>query len=277
MAAAIDNMRVAGGGVFTERCQKLLEGEIGVKKAFLTTSCTSALEMAALLLNVQAGDEVIVPSFSFVSTANAFAMRGAKPIFADIRPDTLNLDEAKLARHITKKTKAIVVMHYAGVGCEMDAIVDLARQHSIAVVEDNAHGLFGKYKDKFLGTFGCMATQSFHETKNFTCGEGGALLLNDADLIPRAELSGKKGRTARGSSVARWKNIPGLILVRAICCLIYWRPFSWRSSKLGSKSKAGENGFGNSTRSVFTLGRKVATLACLPCRTTSSILITSFI
>jgi dTDP-4-amino-4,6-dideoxygalactose transaminase len=171
----------------------LLEQILGVPKALVTTSCTHALEMAALLLDVQPGDEVIVPSFTFVSTANAFALRGARIVFADIRPDTLNLDETKLEPLITPRTKVIVPVHYAGVGCEMDAICDVARRYKIVVVEDNAHGLFGKYQGRWLGTFGSLATQSFHETKNVTCGEGGALLINDKRLIERAEIIREKG------------------------------------------------------------------------------------
>jgi dTDP-4-amino-4,6-dideoxygalactose transaminase len=166
---------------------------LGVKKAFLTTSCTHALEMAAILLDIDAGDEVIVPSFAFVSTANAFALRGAKTVFIDIKPDTLNLDEAKLEKSITPRTKAVVPVHYAGAGCDMDAILDIARRRDISLVEDNAHGLFGKYKGRFLGTFGSMATLSFHETKNFTCGEGGALIINDSRYIERAEIIREKG------------------------------------------------------------------------------------
>ena len=149
--------------------------------------------MAALLLDIEPGDEVIIPSFTFVSTVNAFVLRGARPVFADIRPDTLNLDERQLERLITPRTRAIVLVHYAGVGCEMDAILETAGQHGIAVVEDNAHGLFGKYKGRYLGTFGCLATQSFHETKNFTCGEGGALLINDPRYVERAEIIREKG------------------------------------------------------------------------------------
>jgi dTDP-4-amino-4,6-dideoxygalactose transaminase len=149
--------------------------------------------MAALLLDVEAGDEVIVPSFTFVSTVNAFVLRGARPVFIDCRRDTLNMDETKLEALITLRTKAITPVHYAGVGCEMDAILDIARRHNVAVVEDNAHGLFGKYKGRFLGTFGCLATQSFHETKNITCGEGGALLVNDPQFIERAEILREKG------------------------------------------------------------------------------------
>lgn len=190
---AIDNWQLSGDGLFTKKCHALFESELGVPKALLTTSCTHALEMAALLLDIKPGDEVIVPSFTFVSTVNAFVLRGALPVFIDIRPDTLNLDEAQLERLITHRTRAIVVIHYAGVGCEMDTILDVAGRHGIPVIEDNAHGLFGKYKGKYLGTFGCLATQSFHETKNFTCGEGGALLINDRRYIERAEIIREKG------------------------------------------------------------------------------------
>ncbi len=191
--ATLGTGALAGDGAFTKRCHKLLEESLGVPKALLTTNCTHALEMSALLLDIQPGDEVIVPSFTFVSTINAFVLRGAKPVFIDVRPDTLNLDETLLEALITPRTKAIVPVHYAGVGCEMDTIMAVAQQHKIAVVEDNAHGLFGKYKGKYLGTFGAMATQSFHETKNFTCGEGGALLINDPELAERAEIIREKG------------------------------------------------------------------------------------
>jgi len=184
---------ISGDGRFTKKCHELLEKELGVSKVLLTTSCTHALEMAAMLLDIQPGDEVIVPSFTFVSTANAFVLRGAKPVFCDIRPDTLNLDESRLQALITPRTKAIVAVHYAGVGCEMENILATAKRNGIAVVEDNAHGLFGRYKGRYLGTFGALATQSFHETKNFTCGEGGALLVNDARYIERAEIIREKG------------------------------------------------------------------------------------
>ncbi len=190
---AIANWQLSGDGAFTKKCHALLEKELGIPKALLTTSCTHALEMAALLLDVEPGDEVIVPSFSFPSTVNAFVLRGARPVFIDIRRDTLNLDETKLESLVTRCTKAIVVVHYAGVGCEMDAILQVAGGHGIAVVEDNAHGLFGRYKGNYLGTLGCLATQSFHETKNFTCGEGGALLINDSRYIERAEILREKG------------------------------------------------------------------------------------
>ena len=184
---------LAGDGAFTKKCNTLLENLFGVPKVLVTTSCTHALELSAILLDIKPGDEVIIPSFTFVSTVNAFVLRGAKPVFIDIRPDTLNMDETQLERLITSKTKAIVPVHYAGVGCEMDSILDTARSHNIKVVEDNAHGLAGKYKGKKLGTFGCMATQSFHETKNISCGEGGALLINDAAFSDRAEIIREKG------------------------------------------------------------------------------------
>lgn len=190
---AIDNMHCSGDGPFTKKCQALLEEALGVPKVLLTTSCTDALEMAALLLEIAPGDEVIVPSFTFVSTANAFALRGARIVFADIRPDTFNLDEARLEGLITPRTRAIVPVHYGGVGCEMEAILEIAGRRGVAVVEDNAHGLFGKYRGRFLGTFGCLATQSFHETKNFTCGEGGALVVNDPRHVARAEIIREKG------------------------------------------------------------------------------------
>jgi dTDP-4-amino-4,6-dideoxygalactose transaminase len=190
---AVANWQFSGDGAFTKKCHALLEKQLGIPKALLTTSCTHALEMAALLLDIKPGDEVIVPSFTFPSTVNAFVLRGARPVFIDIRPDTLNLDETKLESLITSCTKGIVVLHYAGVGCEMDAILQVAGRHGIPVVEDNAHGLFGRYKGNYLGTLGCLATQSFHETKNFTCGEGGALLINDSRYIERAEILREKG------------------------------------------------------------------------------------
>jgi dTDP-4-amino-4,6-dideoxygalactose transaminase len=193
VAEAIIKGHASGDGTFTKKCHAFLEAELGVQRALLTTSCTHALEMAALLLDIHPGDEVIVPSFTFVSTVNAFVLRGATPVFADIRPDTLNIDEVQIERLITPRTKAIVVVHYAGVSCEIDAILQTARKHGIAVVEDNAHGLFAKYKGQYLGTFGCLATQSFHETKNINCGEGGALLINHPSFVERAEILREKG------------------------------------------------------------------------------------
>ena len=193
ISQAIENAHTSGDGWFTKQCQTLLERELDGAKVLLTTSCTHALEMAALLLDIQPGDEVIVPSFTFVTTVNAFVLRGARPVFIDIRPDTLNLDEAQLEKIITPRTKAVVPVHYAGIGCEMDDIIEIAARYDVAVVEDNAHGLFGRYKGKLLGTFGCMATQSFHETKNVSCGEGGALLINAPRFTERAEIIREKG------------------------------------------------------------------------------------
>lgn len=193
ISQTIHNEWSAGDGAFTKKCRQLLEESLGVPKVLLTTSCTDALEMTALLLGIQPGDEVIVPSFTFVSTINAFVLRGARPVFVDVRTDTLNMDESKLEGLITPRTKAIVPVHYAGVGCEMDAIGSIAEKHNITIIEDNAHGLFGRYKGRLLGTFGSFATQSFHETKNFTCGEGGALIINDPNYIERAEIIREKG------------------------------------------------------------------------------------
>jgi len=193
IADAYNNSHISGDGIYTKKCQSLIEESLSVPKALLTTSCTHALELAALLINIKPGDEVIIPSFTFVSTVNAFAIFGAKPVFIDIRQDTLNLDENLLENLITEKTRAIVPVHYAGIGCEMEKIMTIAQKYSLNVIEDNAHGFFGKYKNQFLGTFGSLATQSFHETKNISCGEGGAILINDQDLIDRAEILREKG------------------------------------------------------------------------------------
>ena len=190
---ALQSGRLSGNGPFTRGCETRLQEITGTRTALLTNSCTSALEMAALLLDAQPGDEVIVPSFTFVSTANAFAMHGFRPVFADCRPDTLNVDAHTIAPLVGPRTRAILAMHYGGVGCEMDGLVDLAQRHRLTLIEDNAHGLFGKYRGQPLGSFGAMATQSFHETKNVTSGEGGALLINDASLVERAEVLREKG------------------------------------------------------------------------------------
>jgi len=190
---ALSSGKLSGDGQFTARCHHILEQAVGVPKALLTTSCTHALEMAALLLDIKEGDEVIVPAFTFVSSVNAFVLRGARPVFADIRPDTMCIDEGHLEQLITRRTRAIVAVHYAGVSCEMDTISALALNSGACVIEDNAHGLFGSYRGRMLGSLGRMATLSFHETKNLTCGEGGALLVNDATLIERAEIIREKG------------------------------------------------------------------------------------
>ena len=193
MRAAIDNLQISGDGVFTKKVHALLESLTGAQKALLTTSCTHALEMTALLLDVTPRDEIILPSFTFVSTANAFVLRGGRPVFVDIRRDTLNIDPAQIASRITPRTRAIVVVHYAGIGCDMDAIMAIASRHAIPVIEDNAHGLLGAYRDRPLGSFGALTALSFHETKNFTCGEGGALMINDARYVERAEILREKG------------------------------------------------------------------------------------
>jgi len=193
LTEAVARGHISGDGEFTRKCNTFFERELALCKALLTTSCTHALEMAAFLLDLQPGDEFIVPSFTFVSTANAFVLRGASPVFIDIRPDTLNLDERQLEQRISPRPRTIVPVHYDGVGCEMDVILEIAKRHNVPVVEDNAHGLFGKFRGKYLGTFGCLAAHSFHETKNFTCGEGGALFINDARYVERAEIIREKG------------------------------------------------------------------------------------
>ena len=193
IAEAVKNSHISGDGQFTRQCQTMLQNELGVPRVLLTTSCTHALEMAALLLNIQPGDEVIVPAFTFVSTVNAFVLRGARPVFIDVLPETLNLDHTRLESLITPRTRVILPVHYAGVACEMDTIMEIAGRHNITVVEDNAHGLFARYRGRLLGTFGALATQSFHETKNITCGEGGALLINDQRLLEQAEIIREKG------------------------------------------------------------------------------------
>jgi dTDP-4-amino-4,6-dideoxygalactose transaminase len=190
---AISSRHLAGDGPFTKRCREHLERRFNVPTALLTSSCTHALEMTALLLDIKPGDEVIVPSFTFVSTVNAFVLRGARPVFIDSRDDTLNLDERQLERLLTPRTRAIVPVHYAGIGCDMATIMEIATARGVAVVEDNAHGLCGKYHGQPLGTFGALSTASFHDTKNFSCGEGGALMVNDASYAERAEIIREKG------------------------------------------------------------------------------------
>ncbi|HYO10457.1 MAG TPA: dTDP-4-amino-4,6-dideoxygalactose transaminase [Tepidisphaeraceae bacterium] len=193
IAQAMAIGQVAGDQAFTKKCHALLERELGVTKALLTTSCTHALEMSAILLDLRPGDEVIVPAFTFVSTANAFVLRGATPVFVDVRADTLNLDERLIERAISPRTRAIVPVHYAGVACEMDAIAAVAAPRGIGVVEDAAHGIFARYRGRPLGSIGALSALSFHETKNFTCGEGGALLINNPSLVERAEIIREKG------------------------------------------------------------------------------------
>lgn len=212
LAEAVRQGSTCGDGPFTRRAAALLRELTGAAEALLTTSCTHALEMSALLLDLRPGDEVIMPSFTFVSTANAYALRGATPVFADCRPDTLNLDERLVEAAITGRTRAVVVVHYAGVACAMEAIGELCERYGLALIEDNAHGLGGFYRGRPLGSFGALATQSFHSTKNAQCGEGGALLLNDGDLVARAEIIREKGtdrsRFFRGQvDKYRWMDI----------------------------------------------------------------------
>ena len=193
IAAAVREGHLAGDGRFTRQCHQWLEGNLGARKALLTHSCTAALEMAAILCDLKPGDEVIMPSFTFVSTANAFVLRGAVPVFVDIRPDTLNLDEQRVAQAVTPRTRAIVPVHYAGVACEMDALMALARERDLVVVEDAAQGVLSEYKGRKLGAIGHLGCLSFHETKNVISGEGGALLVNDPRFVERAEIIREKG------------------------------------------------------------------------------------
>jgi dTDP-4-amino-4,6-dideoxygalactose transaminase len=193
IAQAHSNAHLSGDGPFTKQCHTWLEKQTGARKVLLTQSCTAALEMAAILADIQPGDEVIMPSFTFVSTANAFVLRGGVPVFVDIRPDTLNIDEALIEAAITPRTKAIVPVHYAGVACEMDTIMDIARRHKLLVIEDAAQGVMSTYKGRALGAIGHMGAFSFHETKNVISGEGGALLVNDERFTERAEVIREKG------------------------------------------------------------------------------------
>ncbi len=191
--AIANHHKISGDGFYTSKCRKWLKEYLGAQDVLLTHSCTAALEMSAILLDLKEGDEVIMPSYTFVSTANAFVLRGAVPVFVDIRPDTLNIDENLIEQAITSKTKAIVVVHYAGVACEMDKIMDIAKKYNLAVVEDAAQALGSKYKGKNLGTIGDFGTLSFHETKNIISGEGGALIINNQKYIERAEIIREKG------------------------------------------------------------------------------------
>ena len=208
---AVENQKICGDGVFSQKCSNWVEIHTGTKKCLLTTSCTHATELAALLMNVEPGDEVIMPSFTFVSTADAFVLRGATPVFVDIRPDTMNIDEKLIEDAITEKTKGIVPVHYAGVGCEMDEIMKIAKKHELFVVEDAAQCIMAEYKGKALGTIGDFGCLSFHETKNISCGEGGALLIAHEKDIESAEIFREKGtdrsKYFRGQvDKYRWQN-----------------------------------------------------------------------
>jgi dTDP-4-amino-4,6-dideoxygalactose transaminase len=239
LAEAIAGGHSSGNGVFTQKTEAALQRSLGTSRALLTTSCTHALEMSALLCNLSPGDKVIVPSYTFVSTASAFAMFGAEPVFVDSRKDTLNIDAALIERAVTPQTKAICVVHYGGVACEMDAIIEIASRHNLILIEDNAHGLFAKHKGKYLGTFGSMATQSFHETKNITCGEGGALLIDDVDLVERAEILREKG-TNRSRFLRRqvdkytWVDIGSSWVMSDLLAAILWGQLQ-RASEINSR------------------------------------------
>lgn len=193
MREAIENQKICGDGPFTKKCSEWIEKQTGTAKCLLTTSCTHATELAALLADIKEGDEVILPSYTFVSTADAFVLRGAKAVFVDIRPDTMNIDESLIEDAVTERTRAIVPVHYAGVGCEMDVIMDIAKRHGLMVVEDAAQGIMASYKGKALGTFGEFGCFSFHETKNFSMGEGGALLIQNEKYVEKAEIFREKG------------------------------------------------------------------------------------
>tara|TARA_B100000408_G_scaffold93744_1_gene72120 strand:+ start:2558 stop:3721 length:1164 start_codon:yes stop_codon:yes gene_type:complete len=198
IARAIANDKLCGDGPMAKQCEALMEARFRCNKVLLTPSCTAALELAAILIEIKAGDEVIMPSYTFVSTANAFVLRGAKIVFVDIQPDTMNIDETLIERAITERTRAIVVVHYAGVSCDMDVVLDIGRRHSLFIIEDAAQAVMSRYKGKALGTLGHIGTYSFHETKNYTSGgEGGAIVLNDESLIERAEIIREKGTNRR--------------------------------------------------------------------------------
>lgn len=235
MGQAIKNQRISGDGAFTKRCHAYLEETTKTKKALLTTSCTHALELAALLCDIQEGDEVIMPSYTFVSTANAFALRGAKIVFVDIRPDTMNIDENLIEAAVTPKTKAIVPVHYAGVACDMDKIMGIAQEHRLFVVEDAAQGVRATYKGRPLGAIGDFGCYSFHETKNFSCGEGGALLINREEFIERAEIIREKGtdrsRFFRGLvDKYTWVDIGSSYLMSDLNAAYLWAQFDAAST-----------------------------------------------
>ncbi|WP_286745631.1 dTDP-4-amino-4,6-dideoxygalactose transaminase [Aquabacterium sp. UBA2148] len=227
IASSHANGKLAGDGPFTKRCHQWLEEQSGAHKALLTHSCTAALEMAALLLDIQPGDEIIMPSYTFVSTANAFVLRGAVPVFIDIRPDTLNIDETLIEQAITPRTRAIVPVHYAGVSCEMDAIMGIAKRHNLAVIEDAAQGVMSSYKGRALGSIGDLGAYSFHETKNVISGEGGALLVNDERHALRAEIIREKG-TNRGQFFRgevdkyTWQDIGSSFLPGELIAAFLW-------------------------------------------------------
>lgn len=258
---AVEGGHISGDGPFTKRCQALLESELGAVRVLLTTSCTHALEMAGMLAGVGPGDEVVVPSFTFVSTANAFAVRGARVVFCDIRRDTLNMDERMVGELTTERTKVVAPVHYAGVGCEMGAIAEAAARCGAVVVEDNAHGLFGRRGGVLLGSTGAMSTLSFHETKNLTCGEGGALVINDGSYVERAEVLREKGtdrsRFFRGQvDKYTWTDVGSSYVPSEILSAVLWaqleqreriqrrREEIWRRYDKGLRGWAARHGVG---------------------------------
>lgn len=239
LAEAIAGGHSSGNGAFTQQTEASLQNSLGVRRVLLTTSCTHALEMSALLCNLTPGDEVIVPSYTFVSSASAFAMFGARPVFVDSRKDTLNIDAKLIEQAITPRTKAVCIVHYGGVACEMEAITQIADKYNLVLIEDNAHGLFASYKGRSLGTFGAMATQSFHETKNITCGEGGALLINDESLVERAEILREKGtnrsKFLRGQvDKYTWVDIGSSWVLSDLLAAILWGQLQ-RAPKINSR------------------------------------------
>lgn len=224
---AIASGHISGNGIFTRKVEALISEITLASRVLLTTSCTHSIEIAALLCSLEPGDEIIVPSYTFVSTASSFALFGARPVFVDSRSDTLNIDATLIERSITPRTKAICVVHYGGVACEMEKILELVEAYDLVLIEDNAHGLFAKYQGRYLGSFGSLATQSFHETKNITCGEGGALLINDEALIDRAEILREKGtdrsRFLRGQvDKYTWVDIGSSWVLSEILAAILW-------------------------------------------------------
>lgn len=259
---AINGGQISGDGPYTKKCEALLDKELGVPRVLLTTSCTHALEMAALLLELAPGDEVILPSFTFVSTANAFVRNGARIVFADIRPDTLNLDETLLESLITPRTRAIVPVHYAGVACEMDPVMSIAQRHGLTVIEDNANSLFSRYRGRYTGTFGQMAAQSFHETKNITCGEGGALLVNDPQLLEWLSCCATWAQTAIGFCVERSTSTPGSTPGQATWAVICSRRFSMHSWKREHRSRALASGSGSAISKALKPGRSATACDC---------------
>jgi len=256
--AAVAAGQLAGNGRFTRLCQAWLERRVGSPRVLLTQSCTAALEMAALLIDLGPGDEVIMPSFTFVSTANAFVLRGARPVFVDIRPDTLNIDERQLESAITPRTKAIVVVHYAGVACEMEALMEIARRHDLVVIEDAAHALMSQYKGKPLGGFGHLATFSFHETKNVISGEGGALVINDARFVERAEIIWEKGTNRSQFSLGRvdkytWVDVGSSFLPGELTAAFLWAQLE-EAEQITSKRLALWNRYREASSALDAIG-----------------------